>query len=514
MLVSRMLASTAVLVALLVPASARPLLMPIASDMRNLMPGSTPDVASGTIRQNIYEGLVAWKDDGSVAPMLAENIRIEDDGKTYVFTLRDGVTFHNGAPLTSAEVVWSWNQFLFSDTPWACRSSFTSDFLKIEAIEALDERTVAFSLAKPSGALLGAMARSDCDGTGIAHPASVNETGDWVAAVGTGPFKLAEWEKGKFIRLVKNADYASRDEPSDGLAGAKEPLLDEVRLDIIPDANAIVAALQTGALDLWPSVDAKFLPQLESAPGLKVEKIDTAGVLTLPLRADQAVTSDPKVRQAIAWSLDTDALRMALTAGTAAESRSLVPVTSQFYGEAEKTAQGYDPETAKTLLAESGYKGEEIVIVTNKGNAMMADTAIYAQAMMSQVGLNARVDVMEFPTQFERFYSGNYQMMTWNVTPYLDPIFIFERFIGDPETQKDKVWTTDGARALLGELFAAQGDEEKQRIITALHELFVEELPMIVWAGRAGITAYTDKLEGYHDWPGQKARFWNLSLAE
>lgn len=514
MSVTRILAGTAMLLALVGPAAARPLLAPIGTDLRNLMPGSTPDTVSGTVRQNIYEGLVAWTTDGTAKPMLAEDIRVEDDGKTYIFTLREGVTFHNGAPLTATEVAWSWNQFLFSDTPWACRSSFTSEFLKVESVEASDPRTVVFKLARASGALPGAMARSDCDGTGIAHPDSVNEKGEWIAAIGTGPFKLAEWEKGKFIRLERFDGYASRQEASDGLTGAKAALVDEVRLDIISDSNAVVAALQTGAVDLWANADPKFVAQLQQSPGLKVEWANAASVNTLPFRTDKEVVSNPKIRQAIAYAIDTDALRTALTANTSAASRSLVPVTSRFFGDAERTAQTYDPARARELLAEGGYKGEEIVIVTNKSNTLMADTAIYTQAMLAQVGINARVDVLEFPTQFERFYAGNYQMMTWNVTPYLDPTFIFERFIGDPATQKDKVWTTDGARALLGELFAAQDDAEKQRLITALHELFVEELPLIVWAARSGITAFSDKLEGYQEWPGQKPRFWNVAITD
>ncbi len=485
----------------------------INSDLRSTMPGSGPDTNSGAIRQNIYEGLVAAASDGSVRPMLADSYLVKDDGKTYEFKLRKGVKFHNGAPLTSAEVVWTWNQFLFSDTAWACRSGFSSDFLKVTSVEAIDNETVAFHLAQPSGAFLAAMTRSDCDGTGIAHPDSANSKGEWVNAIGTGPFKLAEWSKGRYVRLQKYDDYSSRVEQSDGLTGAKRPLLDEVQFDVIADPDTVVAAMKTGALDLWFSVDPMYVDELKHAKGVKIITSDSASVYSLPFHSDQPVVNNPKVREAIAYAIDVEALTKALTSGISKPSRSLVPITSQFYGDHEATAQIFDPERAKHLLAESGYKGEEIAIQTNKGSKMMADTAIYAQAMMAQVGINARVEVLEFPTQFERYYSGNYQMMVWNVAPYLDPTFIFERFIGNPETQKDKVWTSDGARKLLGELFKVQTDDEKKKIIDEMHDLFVREVPMIVWAARSGISAYSDKISGYEHWSGEKPRFWDVDIS-
>ena len=84
----------------------------VTTDIRGLMPGISPDDNTGLVLQNIYEGLVAWRADGTVAPMLAKEITTSEDKRTYTFTLRDGVTFHNGAPLTSSEVSWTWARFL------------------------------------------------------------------------------------------------------------------------------------------------------------------------------------------------------------------------------------------------------------------------------------------------------------------------------------------------------------------------------------------------------------------
>ena len=170
-------------------AQAQTLRTMITSDIRGLMPGRSPDTATGSVLQNIYEGLVAWRADGTVAPMLAEKIETSDDGKTYTFTLRDGVKFHNGAPLTAREVVWTWERFLDPKSAWPCRGAFNgTNATKIESVKAVDERHVVFQLAEKSGSFLSAMARADCDSTGIAHPDSIDAGGNWTTAIGTGPF--------------------------------------------------------------------------------------------------------------------------------------------------------------------------------------------------------------------------------------------------------------------------------------------------------------------------------------
>ena len=119
----------------------------IATDIRGLMPGISPDDNTGLVLQHVYEGLVAWRTDGTVAPMLAKEIATSADGRTYTFTLRDGVTFHNGAPLTSAEVVWSWQRFLDPKSGWPCRANFDGTRqIKVVAVEASTPTQIMFRL--------------------------------------------------------------------------------------------------------------------------------------------------------------------------------------------------------------------------------------------------------------------------------------------------------------------------------------------------------------------------------
>jgi peptide/nickel transport system substrate-binding protein len=484
----------------------------ITTDIRGLMPGNSTDDNTGLVLQNVYEGLVAWRTDGTVAPMLASDIAVSPDGKTYAFTLRDGIKFHNGAPLTSREVVWTWERFLDPKSGWPCRPYFDGTRqVKITSIAAPSLRQVVFHLAEPFGAFLSLMARSDCDGAGIAHPDSVGPDGTWTKAIGTGPFKLAEWRRGQFVELTRNEDYAERSEPSDGLAGAKTPKLDRIRLTIVPDPAAAKAAIQSGNLDLWPSIDPKFASELKAA-GLVVASSPVAALNALVMQTGDPLLKDKRIREAIAASLDYQSMSDTLTDGYAKPSTSLVPVSSGYYGKVEQAGARFDIARAKKLLDEAGYKGQPIKITTNSRFPVMNDVAVLVQAMGQQVGLNMIVEVVEFATQLGRYAKGDYQLMVWNYTPYLDPAFGLDRFIGDKATQPDRVWGNSEAIALLSKLMETADPAARQPLFDQLQTLFADDAPMIVWSSGANVSAFSPAVHGYAPWPGRKPRFWNVEV--
>jgi peptide/nickel transport system substrate-binding protein len=484
----------------------------ITTDIRGLMPGNSPDDNTGLVLQQIYEGLVAWRSDGTVAPMLAKTIEVSPDGRAYTFTLRDGVNFHNGAPLTWREVVWTWERFLDPKSGWPCRTNFDGTRqIKIVAVESPSPALVVFRLAEPSGAFLSTMARADCDGTGIAHPDSVGADGLWRAAIGTGPFKLSEWRRGQFIELVRNETYAARSEPADGLAGAKLPRVDRIKLAIVPDPAAAKAAIQSGNLDLWPSMDPKFAAELKSA-GLVIASSPVASLNTIVMQTNDVSLKDKRIRQAIAAALDYESMSDALTDGYAKPSTSPVPLSSRYYGAVEQNGHSLDLVRAKKLLAEAGYKGEPIKITTNSRFPVMNDVAVLAQAMAQQAGINLVVEVVEFATQLSRYNKGDYQLMVWNYTPYLDPVFGLDRFIGDRTAQADRVWSSPAAIELVEKLMETAAPEARQPLFDALHRLFIDDAPMIVWSSGVSVSAFSSAVRGYAPWPGRKPRFWNVEV--
>jgi peptide/nickel transport system substrate-binding protein len=178
------------------------------SDIRSLDPGTNRDGNTDIVQTHLFEGLVGFREDASVGPMLAEKIDVSEDGKTYTFTLRDGVKFSNGEPLTSEDVLFAWKRYTDPATGWRCLNEVDGrGAVKVTNVEAKDGKTVVFTLEKPSALFLATLARPDCGGTGIFHKSSLGPDGKWKEPVTTAPFKLGEWKRGQYVELLRNENY-------------------------------------------------------------------------------------------------------------------------------------------------------------------------------------------------------------------------------------------------------------------------------------------------------------------
>lgn len=202
-----------------------------AGDMRSFIPAGSTGPDTHTPIMNVYEGLTAWTANGTVAPMLAENLpAVSSDGLTYTFQLRDGVKFHDGTSLTAESVVKSWKFLLDPETAWPCRSNYDNAAgVKIEEISATGPLEVKFTLARPASEFLLQITRTDCAGAAIMAPAFVDAKGKGDKPIGTGPYKVDEISVGRYFVLSRFEDYAARSEPADGWAGKKEATVDTVR---------------------------------------------------------------------------------------------------------------------------------------------------------------------------------------------------------------------------------------------------------------------------------------------
>ena len=200
------------------------------ADILSTDPGVLRDENTDAVLLHVAEGLVAPRHDGSIAPMLAQSWTVSPDGRTYTFALRHGVTFHNGVPMTSADVVWSLRRYLSPATHWRCRGEFTDrGIARVLAIDAPGAYTVRVALDRPAPLFLTTLARPDCGQTAILQRASVGPDGRWRAPIGTGPFELAAWRRNQYIDLARFAGYraaagpavTSRSRPSEAIMDAK-----------------------------------------------------------------------------------------------------------------------------------------------------------------------------------------------------------------------------------------------------------------------------------------------------
>lgn len=327
---------------------------------------------------NVYETLLDGAPDGTTSPGLAE-LEISEDGLTYTFTLPEGVTFHDGDPLTASDVVASLEETRANGVN-------ASDLSRVDTIEAPDDLTVVLTLTEPDSELAFNLSRRA--GVVLNEGAADVET----SANGTGPFTLAEWSQGSAITL----------ERFDGYWG--EPArVAEVVFQFYPEPNALVNALADGDIDLAVSVNTDLMGQFEDNPDWVISTGPSNGEFTLGYNNAAEALSDQRVRQAITQAIDKEGVQ-ALFNGYGTIVGAPVPPFDPWY-EDLTDLYPYDPEAAQALLADAGYADGLSLrfVVPNHYPQSVAD---YVVSQLGEIGITVDLQLVEFPTWLEQVYSN------------------------------------------------------------------------------------------------------------
>lgn len=502
------------LLAMLGKAGAETLLrMRLNADIRSTDPGTNRDANTDGVIAHVVEGLVAFRDDTSIGPMLADSWALSNDGKTYTFRLRQGVKFHNGATMTADDVIWSLKRWLDPATQWRCLSEFSATGIaRIEKIEAPDPQTVAITLDQPSALFLPTVARPDCGQTAIIHRDSVGADGKWIAPIGTGPFKLAEWKRGQYVDVLRFDGYVSRSEPRNGYTGAKDARVDRVRFNVIPDSSAAKAGLLSGSLDVIMSLSIPDLEELKSRPEVQLSITPALGLTGILFQTKDPLLKDVRIRRAIALSIDTAQIVDAVMMGTARPNNSALPLGSPFYSETQSHGYAQNIAEAKKLLLEAGYRGQPVKMITNKRYSFVFDSSVLVQAMAQTVGINIELEVMDWAAQLDRYNRGDYQSMAFTYSARLDPSLSFEMLTGPKATQPRKVWDNPEAQDMLRQSMMIDNPAKRQALFDDMHKRFIADVPMIVLFNGAELTALRKGVKGYAGWLYPQPRFWGVTV--
>jgi peptide/nickel transport system substrate-binding protein len=502
------------LLSLSAEASAEKLLrVRLNADIRSTDPGTNRDANTDGLMAHVVEGLVAFRDDTSVGPMLAESWTVSNEGKTYTFRLRQGVKFHNGATMTADDVVWSLKRWLDPATQWRCLSEFSATGIaRIEKIEAPDSQTVAVTLDQPTALFLPTLARPDCGQAAIIHRDSVGPDGKWIAPVGTGPFKLGEWKRGQYVDIVRFDGYVSRSEPRSGYTGAKTAQVDRVRFNVIPDSSAAKAGLLSGSLDVIKSLSTTDLEDLKSRPDVQLSISPTFAVAGILFQTRDPLLKDVRIRRAIALSIDTAEIVDAVMEGTARPNNSALPLGSPFYGELQSHGYVQNIAEAKKLLVEAGYRGQPIKMIANKRYSFVFDSAVLVQAMALAAGINIEIEVLDWAAELDRYNRGDYQAMAFTFSARLDPSLSFEMLTGPKATQPRKVWDNPEAQEMLRQSMITDDTAKRQALFDEMHRRFIADVPMIVLFNESELTALRKNIKGYAGWLYPEPRFWGVTV--
>jgi peptide/nickel transport system substrate-binding protein len=485
------------------------------ADIRSTDPGVNRDANTDAVMLHIVEGLVGYRDDASVAPLLAKSVDISEDGKNYTFKLRDGLKFSNGEALTSADVLSSWQRYTDPKTAWRCLKDVTgSGVANVTNVAAPDASTVVFTLEKPTALFLTTLARTDCGGTGIFHKSSLDAEGKWVKPIGTGPFTLQEWRSGQYVQLAANPNYVSPGGERTGYVGDKTPKVDAVRFMIIPDDAAAKTAISSGDIDVLADVNNADIDEMTENGDIKVDKVATMGLTGLLFQTRDPLLKDVRIRQALLLSLDIPQITEALTNGQSAATVSVVPVPSPFYGKAQSEMPARNIEDAKKLLAEAGYNGQPIKWLATKHYPSLFDAAVLVQAMAQEAGINIEVETLDWATLLDRYTSGNYSAMSFTYSARLDPSLSFDMVSGNKDKSASKVWDNPEGMKLIAESASITDEAKRQAIFDKLEAMIRADLPIIPLYSGTRIGAVRSNVEGYKTWPVGNARMWGVSFTQ
>jgi peptide/nickel transport system substrate-binding protein len=477
--------------------------------------------------QHVAEALVAHRDDMSIAPMLAERFEVSGDGLQYTFQLRPEARFHNGAPVTAADVAWVWNEYyLKPKTEWHCKvfydgSGSTIDRTTgghIRSIETPDERTVVFMLHAPSNLFLARMADVSCAPV-IIHRDSFGADGGWERPVGTGPYRFVHWFKGEEILLERFEDYRPRSEPRDGYAGAKLAHADTIVLKIIPDRRDAFAQLEAGTIDAVLDLQESERAWLEGTAGIDIHTTSTINFWNLLLQSRDPLLTDVRMRRAIAHAIDLDYLAAVLTEGRQTANPSVISRNSVFHTAAHDRGHAFDLERARRLLAEAGYDGQPIEIQTNRdGYPEMYRIAVLVRSMLRAAGIDAVLNVMPWQEQLDTHYrSGTFQLQAFGQGGRNHPALVYGKFIGpqsaldDPDgTYARLQWIDEEAYALVNRAEVAPTVEEQQAIYDELHTRMLDTVATLALLNFEYHDAVRSELRGFHTTPFMRTTLWGV----
>lgn len=368
-------------------------------------------VAAGTseVLFNVFEGLLKPNEKGELLPAVAESYQVSPDGLTYTFKLRSGVKFHNGNPVTSQDVKFSYDRLAGTATGKPLNPAFQD----VQAIEASDAGTVVITLKKNNSSFLTAL-------TATVIPKDYQDSNK--LPIGTGPFKFKEYVPGQRLVVEKFADYYVKGVPS----------LDKVEFRIITDANASLAALKSGEADIYPRIGNDPISTLG----------DSYTKLSAPQNLVQLMTfnisrkpfNDIKVRQAINYAIDKDEIIKGVALGNGTKLGSnLSPVLSKYYQAGLEDTYKTNLDKAKSLLAEAGYKdGFETTLSVPSNYPFHVDTAQVIVQQLAKVGVKVKIEPVEWAVWLDRIYKNrNYDLTIIGLDGKLDPYQILNKYLSD-----------------------------------------------------------------------------------
>jgi peptide/nickel transport system substrate-binding protein len=488
------------------------LVVGLVAEPVNLDPPQVTDINSLRVSRRIVETLVTFAEESTqVVPGLAESWTISRDGLTYTFKLRQGIRFHDGTPFDAEAVRFSIERQINPEHPFnkLGKYPFAGYFFgNVKAVEVVAPDTVQFVLKEPRASFLSILAAGAAS---IVSPTAARKHGADYALnpVGTGPFRYASWERGQRVVLEKNPTYW------------KYPVkVDRVVYRPIVEDQARLTELLTGSLDLIVGVPPDFVAQLEGNPKIALLKQVGAHVWYLGINNQKKPFDDKRVRQALNYAVNKEAIVRDVLKGTGAVSGG--PVLPNTWGaDPALKPYPYDPERARKLLAEAGHPtGFSTTLWTpESGSGMQSPVAMSTviQSNLRAVGVNVTLQTMEWGAFLAKLRTKEQDLfaLSW-MAGAEDPDLVIYPLLHSSQ------WTPGGPNRALYRNTRLDELLQQARVVTdqgtraelyrEAQRILADDAPWIFIDHEVQIAAFSRRVQGFKLHPSFDLRVETISL--
>ena len=446
------------------------------------------------IIEHVYNGLLGVNAALEPIPELAESWEVSDDGLTYTFHLRDGVTFHNGRAFTSDDVKYTFERI----TDPATASPRAEDFAGVTSIETPDDLTAVFTLGAPDASFISKIVAS---GSKIVAKEVVEENGNLEnVLVGTGPFTFVDYVPNSSVSLQKY----------DGFWLEGRPYVDAIEFQIVPESTSRTAALVSNTVDFIEYAPVQDLPTFEADSSIEIAGDQNTNIRYASLNISREPFDKLEVRQAIAKVIDRQAIIDASVFGYGTATATVFPPT--FWAGLDAEIPEVDIEGAKALLESVGLgDGFSTTLHSWAAYPFLSNAAIVIQEQLKQIGIEAELDLQENAIYIENYFAGNYDISVTGTSGYVDPNDVISDYF---DSNNNAIgYVNERVDELIADGLAVTDLEQRAEIYREIQSIVLEDLPWVSLFIANQYEAYKSYVKGYvHLATGSNASFRDVWL--
>lgn len=455
-------------------------------------PHATTSQASFQVLENVYDTLVVPSaEDLSFEPSLATGWTTSEDGLTWVFTLREGVVFHDGSAFDAEDVAYSLNRIIDEELANAF------GFATVASVEATGDLEVTITVTAPTPNLLAnvggfkgmAIVPSESAGLDLA-----------TQAVGTGPFELVSTSAGG-VELAAFADY-----------WGEGPSVEGVEYRYVGESAAALTGLENGDIDWTDNVPAQSIETLADAEGVELGQTGGSDYYYMAFNQTQPPFDDVDVRRAIAFAVDREEIAEAATFGAGTVNQTAIP--SESFWANDYAPFDLDTAQAEQLLADAGVEGLEFSVMVPDSDEPAVASAQVVASQLADVGVTMTVDTVETGVFLDRQGQGDFDAFSWAWVGNIDPFDFYQAQHATDASSNFQGYSNPEVDELLTQAAAETDEDARKDLYAQAEQLVVDDVSYLFYFNPDVVEAWSSSVSGYTARPDSAVNFETVALAD